>query len=183
MIRTRALHLSVVLSCTAALTLGGCAGAAQQNVPATTTAATPPPATTSVSPATTGTGETGVTVPGVSQFGQETASGTVVCTTYADRAKEVGYTGPGFENDSSLLTLLVLSRPIHVWGYYGGDYMQDDVSTICLPNDEMYRRFNGKTITIGVNDWGDFPSDVTAFLYDCIVDVEHDGLALVEAPA
>ncbi len=182
MIRTRALHLSVVLSCAAALTLGGCAGAAQQTVPATTTASTPP-ATSATSPAADTTAQTGVTVPGVSQFGQETASGTVVCTTYAERAQEVGYKGSDFANDSSLLTLLVLSRPIHVWGNRGGDYMQDDVSTICLPNDEMYRRFNGKTITIGVNDWGDFPSDVTGLLYDCIVDVEHDGLALVEAPA
>ena len=79
--------------------------------------------------------------------------------------------------------MLVLNRPIHVWGYRGGDYSQADVSVIRIPNDEMFRRFNGKTITIGVNDWGDFPSDVTAFLYDCIVDIEHDGLALVEAPA
>ena len=183
MIRTRALHLSVVLSCTAALALGGCAGAAQQTVPATTTASTPPPATTPVSPAPTGTGESGVTVPGVSQFGQETASGTVVCITYAERAREVGYKGSDYTSDTNALTLLVLTRPIRVWGQHGGDNIQADVSTICLPNDEMFRRFNGKTITIGVNDWGDFPSDVSALLYDCIVDVEHDGLALVEAPA
>ena len=116
--------------------------------------------------------------------GKMVATGTIACPTVAERAAQVDYSVPEFASDNSALTLLMLDSPMTVTAYFGGqDGHTGQVTSIGLPNDEMYRRFNGKTITIGVNDWGDFPSDVTAFLYDCIVDVEHDGLALVEAPA
>ena len=79
-----------------------------------------------------------------------------------------------------LLTLLELEAPIQVTAYKGGSDYTGEVSVIRLPNDEMFRQFSGKTITIGVDSWGEFPADVSAFLYDLIVDFDTDGLDLVE---
>ena len=112
--------------------------------------------------------------------GKQLATGTVVTTTYKDRAAEVGLGGNDFANDTGLLTLLVLDEPIQVTAYKGGSDYTGEVSVICLPNDEMFRQFSGKEITISVDSWGEFPADLSGKLYDLVVDFDHDGLDLVE---
>ena len=109
-----------------------------------------------------------------------TATGTVECTTVEQRAQEVGYAGNDFAGDSSLLTLLILDTPVEVTSHRGGGSYTGMASVICLPNDEMFRRFNGKQITIAMNSWGDWPSDITAKLYDITEDFDLNGLELVE---
>lgn len=109
-----------------------------------------------------------------------TATGTVETTTVEKRAAEVGYAGSDFNGDTQLLTLLVLDTPIEVTSYRGGGSYTGQASVICLPNDEMFRQFSGKQITIAVDSWGDWPSDISAFLYDITVDFDLNGLELVE---
>ena len=106
-----------------------------------------------------------------------------MCTTYKDRAAEVGYGGSDFANDSDLLTLLVLDSPVTATGYKGGSDYTGPVSVIRLPNDEMFRQFKDKQITIGVDKWGEFPADVTGMLYDMTVDFNSDGLVLIQPAA
>lgn len=101
-------------------------------------------------------------------------------TTYKERAAEVGLAGDDFANDTSLLTLLVLDEPIQVTAYKGGGDYTGDASVIRLPNDEMFRQFSGKQITISVDSWGEWPADLSGKLYDIVVDFDADGLDLVE---
>lgn len=111
--------------------------------------------------------------------GKMVATGTIVCPTVAERAAQVGYSVPEFASDNSALTLLMLDSPMTVTAYFGGqDGYTGQVSSIALPNDEMYRRFNGQRVTIAVDNWGDFPSDIAAKLYDIILG-ERTGLELV----
>lgn len=120
------------------------------------------------------------TAPATSADGKQLATGTVVNTTFADRAAEVGYAGSDFAGDRGLLTLLVLDTPIQVTAHKGGSDYTGAVSVICLPNDEMFRQFKDKQITIGVDTWGEFPADVTGMLYDIVLDYQADGLTLVD---
>lgn len=120
------------------------------------------------------------TEPATSADGKQLATGTVVNTTFADRAAEVGYAGSDFAGDKGLLTLLVLDTPIQVTAHKGGSDYTGAVSVICLPNDEMFRQFKDKQITIGVDTWGEFPADVTGMLYDIVLDYQADGLTLVD---
>ena len=120
------------------------------------------------------------TAPATSADGKQLATGTVVNTTFADRAAEVGYAGSDFAGDKGLLTLLVLDTPIQVTAHKGGSDYTGAVSVICLPNDEMFRQFKDKQITIGVDTWGEFPADVTGMLYDIVLDYQADGLTLVD---
>lgn len=112
--------------------------------------------------------------------GKKTATGTVVTTTYAERAVEVGLAGDEYKNDTSLLTLLMLDEPIEVTAYKGGSDYTGTASVIRLPNDEMFRQFSGKQITIRVDSWGEWPADLSGKLYDLVVDFDADGLGLVE---
>ena len=144
-------------------------------------ASTASSAGTSAAASSSGAGASSAsTAPETSADGKQLASGTVACTTFAERAAEVGYAGSDFANDKSLLTLLVLDSPIQVTAYKGGGDYTGTVSVIRLPDDEMFRQFKDKEITIGVDDWGEFPADVTGFLYDVAVDFDEDGLVLVE---
>jgi len=102
--------------------------------------------------------------------GKSVAYGTVVCTTVAERAAQVNYNVPEFASDNTALTLLVLDSPMTVTAYFGGqDGHTGQVTSICLPNDEAYRRYNGQHITIAVDNWGAFPSDIASKLYDIIL--------------
>ena len=112
--------------------------------------------------------------------GKQTATGTVVTTTYAERAAEVGLSGDDYKNDTGLLTLLVLDAPMQVTAYKGGSDYTGTASVIRLPNDEMFRQFSGKQITISVDSWGEWPADLSGKLYDLVVDFDSDGLGLVE---
>ena len=112
--------------------------------------------------------------------GKQQVKGTVVNTTMQERAKEVNPEMKDFANDTSLLTLLVLDSPITVTSYKGGSDYTGEVKVIKLPNDEMFRQFKDKQIVIGVDNWGDFPADITGFLYDIVVDFDRNGLALEE---
>ena len=151
---------------------------------ASNSTSTSPSASSSASPdASSSAASPSATAPQANTAGKQLATGTVVCTTYKDRAAEVGYGGSDFANDSDLLTLLVLDSPITVTGYKGGGDYTGSVSAIRLPNDEMFRQFKDKQITIGVDKWGEFPADVTGMLYDITVDFDQDGLTLVEPTA
>lgn len=111
--------------------------------------------------------------------GKMVATGTIVCPTVAERAAQVDYSVPEFANDNSALTLLMLDSPMTVTAYFGGqDGHTGQVTSIGLPNDEMYRRFNGQRVTIAVDNWGAFPSDIAAKLYDIILG-PRTGLELV----
>lgn len=122
----------------------------------------------------------GAAAPSTTADGKQTATGTVVTTTYAERAAEVGLSGNDYADDTSLLTLLVLDAPIQVSAYKGGSDYTGAASVICLPNDEMFRQFSGKQITVSVDSWGEWPADLSGRLYDLVVDFDADGLDLVE---
>ena len=107
------------------------------------------------------------------------ATGTIACPTVAERAAQVDYSVPEFANDNSALTLLMLDSPMTVTAYFGGqDGHTGQVTSIGLPNDEMYRRLNGQRVTIAVDNWGAFPSDIASKLYDIILG-PRTGLELV----
>ena len=111
--------------------------------------------------------------------GKMVATGTIACPTVAERAAQVDYSVPEFANDNSALTLLMLDSPMTVTAYFGGqDGHTGQVTSIGLPNDEMYRRFNGQRVTIAVDNWGAFPSDIASKLYDIILG-PRTGLELV----
>lgn len=111
--------------------------------------------------------------------GKMVATGTIACPTVAERAAQVDYSVPEFANDNSALTLLMLDSPMTVTAYFGGqDGHTGQVSSIALPNDEMYRRFNGQRVTIAVDNWGAFPSDIASKLYDIILG-PRTGLELI----
>ena len=131
-------------------------------------------------PGTAPISETDPVIPEKTETGKMLATGTVVTTTYEERANSLETPVPGFAGDSTMLTLLVLDRPIMVTTEKGGSEYYGTASTISLPNDELFRRFNGQQITIAVDKWGTSPSDTTGFLYDVAVDFASDGLALVE---
>ena len=111
--------------------------------------------------------------------GKQLVVGTVVCTTFKDRAAETGFPGSDFANNDTLLTLLVLESPIEVTAYKGGGAYTGEVSVIRLPDDEMFRQFKDQKITIGVDSWGEFPADITATLYDLILTFD-EGLTLID---
>ena len=111
--------------------------------------------------------------------GKMVATGTIACPTVAERAAQVDYSVPEFANDNSALTLLMLDSPMTVTAYFGGqDGHTGQVTSIGLPNDEMYRRLNGQRVTIAVDNWGAFPSDIASKLYDIILG-QRTGLELV----
>ena len=111
--------------------------------------------------------------------GKMVATGTIACPTVAERAAQVDYSVPEFANDNSALTLLMLDSPMTVTAYFGGqDGHTGQVTSIGLPNDEMYRRLNGQRVTIAVDNWGAFPSDIASKLYDIILG-PRTGLELV----
>ena len=111
--------------------------------------------------------------------GKMVATGTIACPTVAERAAQVDYSVPEFASDNTALTLLVLDSPMTVTAYFGGqDGHTGQVTSIGLPNDEMYRRFNGQRVTIAVDNWGAFPSDIASKLYDIILG-PRTGLELV----
>ena len=111
--------------------------------------------------------------------GKMVATGTIACPTVAERAAQVDYSVPEFANDNSALTLLMLDSPMTVTAYFGGqDGHTGQVNSIGLPNDEMYRRLNGQRVTIAVDNWGAFPSDIASKLYDIILG-PRTGLELV----
>ena len=111
--------------------------------------------------------------------GKMVATGTVACPTVAERAAQVDYSVPEFASDNSALTLLMLDSPMTVTAYFGGqDGHTGQVTSIALPNDEMYRRLNGQRVTIAVDNWGAFPSDIASKLYDIILG-PRTGLELV----
>ena len=111
--------------------------------------------------------------------GKMVATGTIACPTVAERAAQVDYSVPEFASDNSALTLLMLDSPMTVTAYFGGqDGHTGQVSSIGLPNDEMYRRLNGQRVTIAVDNWGAFPSDIASKLYDIILG-PRTGLELV----
>ena len=111
--------------------------------------------------------------------GKMVATGTIACPTVAERAAQVDYSVPEFASDNSALTLLMLDSPMTVTAYFGGqDGHTGQVTSIGLPNDEMYRRFNGQRVTIAVDNWGAFPSDIASKLYDIILG-PRTGLELV----
>ena len=145
---------------------------------------TPSNASTSASASTaassTATGSQGpvATVPETID-GKQVATGTVVTTTVKDRAGEIGQTGDDWDS-TDLLTILELDNPIKVKAYYGGSEDTVEATSICLPNDEMFRQFSGKEITIGVNSWGEKPADIMGMLYDLKLDFNTDGLVLIE---
>lgn len=103
-------------------------------------------------------------------------TGTVVCTTFQERAEEVNFGGSDFDSDD-MLTLLVLDDPIEVTAYKGGGDYTGSVSVIRLPDDEMFRQFKDQSITIGIDSWGAFPADLSAALYDLVLTFD-DGLEL-----
>ena len=111
--------------------------------------------------------------------GKMVATGTIACPTVAERAAQVDYSVPEFASDNSALTLLMLDSPMTVTAYFGGqDGHTGQVTSIGLPNDEMYRRLNGQRVTIAVDNWGAFPSDIASKLYDIILG-PRTGLELV----
>ena len=111
--------------------------------------------------------------------GKMVATGTIACPTVAERAAQVDYSVPEFASDNSALTLLMLDSPMTVTAYFGGqDGHTGQVTSIGLPNDEMYRRLNGQRVTIAVDNWGAFPSDSASKLYDIILG-PRTGLELV----
>ena len=111
--------------------------------------------------------------------GKMVATGTIACPTVAERAAQVDYSVPEFASDNSALTLLMLDSPMTVTAYFGGqDGHTGQVTSIGLPNDEMYRRLNGQHVTIAVDNWGAFPSDIASKLYDIILG-PRTGLELV----
>ncbi len=111
--------------------------------------------------------------------GKMVATGTIACPTVAERAAQVDYSVPEFANDNSALTLLMLDSPMTVTAYFGGqEGHTGQVTSIGLPNDEMYRRLNGQRVTIAVDNWGAFPSDIASKLYDIILG-PRTGLELV----
>ena len=115
-----------------------------------------------------------------SSAAENTVSGEVVTTTYAERAKEVSYAGKEFDDDKQILTLLVLDKPITVDAQKGGGAWTGEVSVIKLPNDELYRRHSGKVIKLAVKSWGEAPADVAGFLYDLVLDTDADGVEIVD---
>ena len=111
--------------------------------------------------------------------GKMVATGTIACPTVAERAAQVNYNVPEFASDNTALTLLMLDSPMTVTAYFGGqDGHTGQVTSIGLPNDEMYRRLNGQRVTIAVDNWGAFPSDIASKLYDIILG-PRTGLELV----
>ena len=111
--------------------------------------------------------------------GKMVATGTIACPTVAERAAQVDYSVPEFASDNSALTLLMLDSPMTVTAYFGGqDGHTGQATSLGLPNDEMYRRLNGQRVTIAVDNWGAFPSDIASKLYDIILG-PRTGLELV----
>ena len=111
---------------------------------------------------------------------EEQITGKIVDTTFKDRASEVGYDSPDFADNTDMLTLLVLNKPVTVTAYKGGGDYTGEVSVIRLPNDEKYRRFAGKPVTVTVTKWGDFPSDISGMLYDLSFLGDDSGLEVSE---
>ena len=111
--------------------------------------------------------------------GKHTITGTVRCTTYADRAKEVDWKTPDFDQRGTL-TLIELPEPVTVTTYKGGGEWTGKVQWIKVPDDEAIRRFKDQKITIGVDTWGNAPSDITGVLYDLTLTYDYDGLVVFE---
>ena len=155
-------------------------GSSQSSVSSSAAGSSASTAASASAPSASAVSSAAATEPATSADGKQLATGTVVNTTFADRAAEVGYAGSDFAEDKGLLTLLVLDTPIQVTAHKGGSDYTGAVSVICLPNDEMFRQFKDKQITIGVDTWGEFPADVTGMLYDIVLDYQADGLTLVD---
>lgn len=111
--------------------------------------------------------------------GKQTLTGTVRCTTYADRAKEVNWQTPDFDNQGTL-TLIELPEPVTVTTYKGGSEWTGEIQWIKVPDDESIRRFKDQQITIGVDKWGNAPSDISGVLYDLVLTFDYDGLVVFE---
>ena len=136
-------------------------------------------ATEGSSEASGNTGETSF-VGGIGERdGKQTLTGTVRCTTYADRAKEVNWSTPDFDN-KGILTLIELPQPVTVTTNKGGGEWTGEIQWVKVPDDESIRRFKDQKITIGVDSWGYAPSDITGVLYDLALTFDYDGLVVFE---
>lgn len=96
----------------------------------------------------------------------EYLTGTVVVTTYADRAQEVN--APGFEGQTNTLVLFTLDQPTTISAHHGADpgYASRTVTALRLP--ESYAQYAGQKLTLQSADsrhWGWWPTDIVGMLF------------------